>query len=429
MPTPPRIRVVRIIDRLNIGGPSKHVTWLTAGLNPEEFESILITGTVPPGEGDMGYFAADAGVTPIVINEMSREIGSRDLIVVARLLRQLWRFQPHIVHTHKAKAGAVGRVAAFLYRWLTPSALWLRPRSCRIVHTFHGHIFHSYYGPFKTRLFVAIERVLARLATDRIITISEQQRREIGDDFRVGSPAQLRVIPLGIDFDESIQPALAQPAPGLRAEFALGDEAILVGTAGRLCEVKNYGLLLRAAARVCKDSTLEPYFVIIGDGHLRPELERLVQELGISARVIFTGFRRDASALYRDLDLVALTSLNEGTPLTVIEGLNAGRAVVATAVGGVVDLLGAQQEVSGRLTICDHGVGVSGFDIETFAEGLRYLIERPQLRQDMGARGRAFVRKRLSKDRLIGEIEALYRELVGAAEETAVQETAAMISK
>jgi glycosyltransferase involved in cell wall biosynthesis len=154
-----------------------------------------------------------------------------------------------------------------------------------------------------------------------------------------------------------------------------------------------------------------------------------VQELGISARVIFTGFRRDASALYRDLDLVALTSLNEGTPLTVIEGLNAGRAVVATAVGGVVDLLGAQREVSGRLTICDHGVGVSGFDIETFAEGLRYLIERPQLRQDMGARGRAFVRKRLSKDRLIGEIEALYRELVGAAQETAVQETAAMISK
>jgi glycosyltransferase involved in cell wall biosynthesis len=376
----------------------------------------------------MVYFAADAGVTPIVINEMSREIGPRDLIVVARLLRQLWRFQPHIVHTHKAKAGAVGRVAAFLYRWLTPSALWLRPRPCRIVHTFHGHIFHSYYGPFKTRLFVAIERVLARVATDRIITISEQQRREIGDDFRVGSPAQLRVIPLGIDFDES-PPALAQQATGLRAEFVLGDEEILVGTAGRLCEVKNYGLLLRAAARVCGDSTIEPYFVIIGDGHLRPELEQLARELGISARVVFTGFRRDASALYRDLDLVALTSLNEGTPLTVIEGLHAGRAVVATAVGGVVDLLGAQQEVSGGLTVCDHGVGVSGFDVETFAEGLRYLIERPQLRQEMGARGRAFVRKRLSKDRLIGEIEALYRELVGTAEETAVRETAAVISK
>ena len=424
MHTPPRIRVARIIDRLNIGGPAKHVTWLTAGLNPEEFDSVLITGTVPPGEGDMGYFACEAGVTPIVIDEMSREIGPRDLIVVARLLRQLWRFQPHIVHTHKAKAGAVGRVAAFLYKWLTPSALWLRPRLCRIVHTFHGHIFHSYYGPFKTRLFIAIERILARFMTDRIITISEQQRREIGDHFRVGRPAQLRVIPLGIDFDEPTQPALS-----LRAEFALGDDAILIGTAGRLCEVKNYALLLRAAALVCGDSTLEPYFVIIGDGHLRPELERLAQELGIPARVIFTGFRRDASALYRDLDLVALTSLNEGTPLTVIEGLNAGRAVVATAVGGVVDLLGAQQEVSGRLTVCDHGVAVSGFDAEPFAEGLRYLIVRPQLRHEMGARGRAFVRERLSKNRLIGEIEGLYRELVGTAEETVVQETAAMISK
>ena len=138
------IRVIRIIDRLNIGGPAKHVAWLAAGLNSDEFETTLIAGTVPPGEGDMSYFARELGITPLAVKEMSRELSFRDALVIAKLVRQFFKLKPQIVHTHKAKAGAVGRVAAMIYNWLTPSALWLKPRRCMIAHTYHGHIFHSY---------------------------------------------------------------------------------------------------------------------------------------------------------------------------------------------------------------------------------------------------------------------------------------------
>jgi glycosyltransferase involved in cell wall biosynthesis len=406
--TEPHIRVVRIIDRLNIGGPAKHVTWLTAGLNDDEFATKLITGIVPPGEGDMSYFARGAGVAPIVIKEMSRELGLRDLLVIARLVRLLFRLQPQIVHTHKAKAGAVGRVAAVLYKWLTPSALWLRPRDCKIVHTFHGHTLHSYFGVLKTRLFILIERLLARFCTDRIITISEQQRAEINERFCIGRAKQFRVVPLGIDFDE------AEAAPtALRDKYGLAADELAIGIVGRLCEVKNHALLLQAARRVIElQPKLRVRFFIIGDGHLRNELEELAGELQITDRVIFTGFRDDATALYQGLDLVALTSLNEGTPLTLIEAMSNGRAVVATEVGGVVDILGRRQEQRDGFTLWEHGASAPSRDAEAFARALCHLLARADLRQTMGERGRNFVRASLSRDRLVRDIEALYRELI-----------------
>ncbi|MBK7598936.1 MAG: glycosyltransferase [Acidobacteria bacterium] len=145
------------------------MTWLTAGLDPARFETLLITGTVPPGEGDMSWFAHQAGITPVIIPEMSRELSLKDILVIFKLLREMIRFKPDIIHTHKAKAGAAGRSAGLIYKLLTGGR-------CKIIHTYHGHIFHSYYGKAKTSLFISIERALARLATDIIITISEQQR-------------------------------------------------------------------------------------------------------------------------------------------------------------------------------------------------------------------------------------------------------------
>jgi glycosyltransferase involved in cell wall biosynthesis len=405
-----RIRVVRIIDRLNIGGPAKHVTWLTAGLNPDEFETTLITGTVPPGEGDMSYFAHAAGITPVVIKEMSRELSIRDLLVIAKLVRLFLKLKPQIIHTHKAKAGAAGRVAAMIYKWFTPSALWLRPRQCRIAHTYHGHIFHSYYGTAKTKMFVAIERALARACTDRVIVISEQQRREIGETFRVGRPGQFRVVPLGLDLDET-----AARRGALRKELGIKDGDVAVGIVGRLCEVKNHAMFLDAAARLSK-SDQHARFVVIGDGHLREELQTRARDSGIGEKVSFTGFREDAVSLYADLDVVALTSLNEGTPLTLIEAMCCGRAVVATEVGGVVDVLGERRADTDGFTIWDHGVTAPSRDVESFARALRYLVERPELRREMGERGRAFVRARLSKARLLNDVENLYREMTGIRE-------------
>jgi glycosyltransferase involved in cell wall biosynthesis len=403
-----KVRVVRIIDRLNIGGPAKHVAWLSAGLDPEEFETVLITGTVPPGEGDMSYFARSAGVSPVTIKEMSRELGPRDIVVIAKLLGHLLRLKPQIVHTHKAKAGATGRIAAALYKWLTPSALWLRPRRCRIVHTFHGHIFHSYYGAAKTGIFLAVERALA-LVTDRIVTISEQQRREINEEFRVGRPAQFEVIPLGIDFDE-----FSRHSGRLREELGVEDDEMLIGIVGRLCEVKNHAMMLEAMARLNESlasSGPAIRLVVIGDGHLRPELERLAASLAVSDRVTFAGFREDAPSLYADLDIVALTSLNEGTPLTLIEAMSCGRVVATTEVGGVIDIMGERRKQDERFSIWDHGVTAPSKDVEAFARALKYLIERPEARREMGERGRAFVRSRLSRERLLLDTARLYKKL------------------
>src|SRR6185436_19966714 len=178
------MKVLRIIARLNVGGPARHVVWLTEGLS-RDYETLLVAGVVPPGEDDMSYVAASAGIEPLILREMSREISLKDALTVWKLYRLMLRERPDIVHTHTAKAGTVGRVAGFLYRWMTPATLVGRPRRCRFVHTYHGHVFHSYYGPSKTRLLLAVEKCLARLGTDRIVVISGQQRHEINEVFRV----------------------------------------------------------------------------------------------------------------------------------------------------------------------------------------------------------------------------------------------------
>jgi glycosyltransferase involved in cell wall biosynthesis len=399
-----RIRVVRIIDRLNVGGPAKHVTWLTAGLDPGRFETTLITGVVPESEGDMSYFARAAGVEPIVIEEMGRELSLGDVVVIFKILRELFRLKPHIVHTHKAKAGAVGRVAATIYKWLTPSALRLRPRELGVVHTYHGHVFHSYYGAAKTWLFIAIERALARFCADRIVAISERQRDEICRSFKVGRFEQFTVIPLGIDFDE-----IDSRRGRLRREIGVGADDVLVGVVGRLCEVKNHAMLIESAAKMKAAGTA---FVIVGDGHLRAELEAQARAAGLDGSVIFTGFRGDAASLYADFDIAALTSLNEGTPLALIEAMGCGCAAASTDVGGVADLMGRRRETLDGFTVWDHGVTAPSRDVEAFTNGLKYLIERPRLRREMGERGRAFVSSRLSKGRLVGDIENLYRGLI-----------------
>ncbi len=163
------MKVIRIIARLNVGGPAKHVVWLTSGLKDSGFETLLVTGKVPEGEEDMSYFAAEMGVIPRYFSEMSREISLNDAVTVWKLYRLFLRERPDIVHTHTAKAGTVGRTAGLLYRWLTPGVFIGKPRQCKFVHTYHGHVFHSYYGRGRTRLFLAVERLLARLVTDRLM--------------------------------------------------------------------------------------------------------------------------------------------------------------------------------------------------------------------------------------------------------------------
>jgi glycosyltransferase involved in cell wall biosynthesis len=408
------MKIVRIIARLNVGGPARHVVWLSAGLRNAETETLLVAGTVPSGEEDMGYFADQFGVKPLLIPEMSREVSLKDALIIWKLYRLFLRERPDIVHTHTAKAGTVGRIAGYLYRWTTPAALLGRPRQCRFVHTYHGHIFHSYYGPLKTRLFLFIEKCLARLITDRIIVVSEQQRREIHETFGVGRTSQFVVVPLGLDtgyFAHSKDRGRL-----FREEIGVKADDVLVGIVGRLTEIKNHQLFLRALKNF-QDAwqATQPAvrFVVIGDGNLRGQLEAEAKFLRLDG-LVFAGSRKDPENFYPALDVVALTSRNEGTPLTLIEAMANGRPVIATAVGGVVDLLGDTngQNHSERYTICQRGISVPSNDPDAFAAGLSRLIEDPDLRYQMGNRGLDFVVTNYSKDRLLNDIRALYRDLL-----------------
>jgi glycosyltransferase involved in cell wall biosynthesis len=408
------MKVLRIIARLNVGGPARHVVWLTEGLKPAGYDTLLVAGVVPPGEDDMSYVAAASGVHPFTLPQMSREISVKDALTIWKLFRLMRREQPDIVHTHTAKAGTVGRVAGLMYSRLTPAAL--AGRRCRFVHTYHGHVFHSYYGKAKTRLFLGIERFLARFATDRIIVISEQQRREINEVFRVGRGEQFAVIPLGIEL--STYASWRDRRPRLRAELKLNDDDVLIGIVGRVTEIKNHDLFLRAAALLKKTIRRRVCFAIIGGGSLRRDLEAQAKSLGLTEDVLFLGTRNDPEDFYPACDIVALTSLNEGTPLTLIEAMANARPVIATAVGGVVDLLGSpvlppeKRDDRAGYQLCERGVSVASGDADGLARGFAHLIEDPRLRDELGRIGCEFVKRNYGKERLLADMAELYRNLM-----------------
>ena len=431
------MKILRIIARLNVGGPARHVAWLTAATRRAGIESLLVAGIVPPGEDDMTYFAAAQGITPVIIREMSREISSKDIVTIWKLFRLFLRERPDIVHTHTAKAGTVGRVAGWLYRWLTLSGLWGRPRPCFFVHTYHGHIFHSYYGTFKTRLFLAIEKVLARM-TDRVVVLSQQQYREIHGEFGIGRQGQFAVVPEGqfaiipLGLDTRLFANWEQRRRAARSDLGIGAADLAIGIVGRLTAVKNHALFLNAAARYRElfglvatigGESRPVRFILVGDGDLRQVLEGQARALELRDELIFAGLRDDPENFYPALDVVALTSLNEGTPLTLIEAMANSRPVIATAVGGVEDLLGNcdptatmrsnAQSGSAAFQICERGISVKSNDLEGFCQGLRFLLENAELCREMGERGRAFVEQNYSKERLAADVLALYEGLIG----------------
>jgi Glycosyltransferase len=398
------MKILRIIARLNVGGPARHVVWLSSALNNEQYTTQLVAGSVPQGEEDMSYFADEHEVRPLYLKEMSRELSLKDAISIWKLFRQMREFRPDIVHTHTAKAGTVGRIAALLYRWSTRTPV-------KVVHTFHGHVFHSYYGGLKTKIFLFIERLLARVATDRIVVITDQQLCEINREFGVGRAEQFDVIPLGIDlskFNDS-GPLRRQ----FRDEFGFSDDDVVVTFVGRLTEIKNISMFLRSAALYRSsggDHKLR--FLIVGDGHLRTRLEAEAIELGLEELVIFAGNRTDTASVYAGSDIVALTSLNEGTPLSLIEAMAADRPVISTTVGGVVDLLGNRHEDRGSFCRYNRGLGVASGDAESLFQGLAYLAENSEVRVEMAKKGQEFVYKMYSKDRLVNDIKELYGRLL-----------------
>ena len=406
------MKIVNIIARLNVGGSARHVVWLTKDLQDREFQSVLITGkTVAGEEDDMSYFAAENGVEIISIPEMQRDLTPKDAISLWKIYRRFLLEKPDIVHTHTAKAGTIGRIAGFFYRWMTWKTLLGKPRRVKFVHTFHGHFFHSYYSKSKTKIFLFIEKMLARFATDIIIVISRQQFGEIHEQFGVGKTKQLRVIPLGIDF----QPFADRQAKKeiLRREIGAANAEILVGLIGRLTEIKNHSLFLRVAKLYGeKPDAPKLKFIIIGDGHLREKLEAEAETLGVKNSVIFLGNRNDADVFYAGLDIIALTSLNEGTPLSLIEAMANEKAVISTSVGGVLDLLGGIEQEKQGFQIRERGVSSPSDDAAGFCNGLIYLATDAKMRKTLGQKGRKFIEAQYGKERLMSDMKNLYRELM-----------------
>jgi glycosyltransferase involved in cell wall biosynthesis len=406
MPRP--VKIVRIIARLNTGGPAIHTILLTRALHGERFTSRLVTGVVGPGEGDMRYYAEKQRVVPLVIPELGRAVSPLDdLRALVQLFKVLRRERPDVVHTHTAKAGLLGRLAAIAYNLL--AGLAGAPRA-RIVHTFHGHVFHGYFSPMVSRVLVLAERILA-VGTDRVIAISERIREDLVERYRICGPAKVAVVALGLDFGWT--GGLDEAAGQLRAAHHVPAGTVGVGIVGRLTDVKNHALLLEAV-RDCPDLRL----FVFGDGELRGALEEAARGSGIEDRVLFVGWEREPARIYADLDVVCLTSRNEGTPVALIEAMAAGRPFVATQVGGVPDLMvGEPIEHSEGFAVYGNGILVPSGDARALAAALGYLADRPSLRQAMGVVGQAAVLKRFSAERLVQDVEAVYLQLLGSSPE------------
>lgn len=381
-----RLRILRVITRLNVGGPAQHVTILTAGLDPARYESWLVSGSEHPAEGSLIDYARAHGVEPIVVSDLvpTASLGPRDVRAFRRLYRIMRNRRPHIVHTHTAKAGFLGRLAGRLAR--VPI----------VVHTYHGHVLAGYYDRPMNVALRRMEQALARM-TDCLVAVSERVRDDLVA-LGVAEASRVRVIPLGLELD----PFLASdPLRGqFRREWGLDPTHRLVGIVGRIFAIKNHRLFLEAAALVAKADP-SARFIVVGDGDLRSKMEEHARTLGIAPLVVFTGWRRDLPRIYADLDVLVVSSNNEGTPVSAIEAMAAGKPVVATHVGGLPDLVADGR--SGRLVPPGDAAALAWAVIELLANGA--------VRARMGCEGRATAQARYGATRLVADVGRLYDEL------------------
>jgi glycosyltransferase involved in cell wall biosynthesis len=342
----------------------------------------------------MVYLAHELGVEPVIVPELGREISPLDDVkALVALIHLMRRVRPHIVHTHTAKAGFLGRLAAFL------SGVPV------IIHTYHGHVFHSYFSPLKTRGFIMLEQLMA-LVSDAILTISGTLKRDL-IALRIASAEKIRIIPLGLNLSPLSR--VSTWCGTFRSELGYGADTPLVVIVGRLVPVKNHDLFLSAAQQVAL-AMPTVRFVIVGDGERRTELEALTLRLGLADVVCFTGWRRDLPIIYADTSVLVLTSRNEGTPVSILEAMAAGVPVVATAVGGVPDVL-----MEGRL-----GTLVPPDDPDAVARAIMTSLrarEHPHM-----AEARVWVLKQYDSARLIADLRGLYVELLARNGYTIQQE-------
>lgn len=391
-------RILRILNRLAVGGPVLNALYLSRYLSPE-YETLLVVGERESHEKSAEYLANELGIHFITIPEMGRSINpATDYNAYRKLKKLIKSYQPDIVHTHAAKPGALGRMAAASEK--VPA----------IVHTFHGHVFHSYFNSAKSKFFINTERFLGK-RSHAIIAISEQQRKELVNDFRIAPPEKFRVVPLGFDLDK-FRTAQEEKRARFRTEFNVKDDEIAIGIIGRLVPVKNHYLFMKAIRHVFDQTAKKVKAFIIGDGETRQDLENVAREVNISFTteksrehihpLVFTSWRSDVDTINAGLDIVCLTSFNEGTPVSLIEAQAAGKPIVSTRVGGISDIL-----VEGET-----GLLADVQDAEAFSNHLLRLVEDDELRFRLGSNSHQHVMERFSYQRLVNDMSQLYSELL-----------------
>jgi glycosyltransferase involved in cell wall biosynthesis len=390
------VKVLRILNRFNIGGPTHNATFLTKFLEPE-FKTKLIAGKKLESEAGSEFMLKNYEIDYEIIDDMSRSINLlkdfRSFIKIRKIIKD---FKPDIVHTHASKSGALGRLASISMS--VPI----------IIHTFHGHVFHSYFGYLKTKFYIFLERYLASKSS-AIIAISKLQKDELIDDFKICSPDKMHVIPLGFDL-EKFQSNVDLNRDLFRKEFGLLDEEIAIGIVGRLTPIKNHTFFLKAIQNIQNKTSNKFKVFIIGDGEDKEYIQNLANEFHLKNNlsdqenplIYFTSWRKDMDVVYAGLDIVALTSLNEGTPVTLIEAQAANKPIVSTNVGGVLDVVleGITANTCSRE------------DINSFSKNLSDLIDNNYLRKKMGSSGYNHVTSLFSYRRLVKDVSILYKNLL-----------------
>jgi glycosyltransferase involved in cell wall biosynthesis len=392
----PPIKVLRVIARLNVGGPALHVAYLTAGLAERGYDTTLVAGSLAYGEKSMSFVAEQRGVKIEALEQLHREIAPlSDVRAILRLARLIRRERPTILHTHTAKAGAVGRLAALLAGSARPPI---------VVHTFHGHVLRGYFNPLVTFAFRTLERLLARVTTV-LVAVSPEVRDDLVA-LGVAPASKFTVIRLGIELDERTGAADGHET---RRHLGLPQDAFVVGWVGRMTAVKRTTDVLRAIKSL-EERGIDAYLCLVGDGPDRNAVERYAHELGITRRCVLVGYQDDVARFYDAMDVLLLPSANEGTPVSVIEALAAGRPAVATRVGGISDVL--RDGVDGFL--------VEPGDVDALAARLAELAADPARRAAMGEAGRGRVIERYAVLRLVDDVDRLYRTLIASADGVAV---------
>ncbi|MFT4679202.1 MAG: glycosyltransferase involved in cell wall biosynthesis [Flavobacteriales bacterium] len=386
-------RILRILNRFNLGGPTYNASYLAKYIGAE-YETRLVGGHHDPHEKSSTHLLHDLEVPFEYVPHMNRAIDfGKDRKAYQWLCKEIAEFKPDIVHTHAAKAGAIGRLAAS--KMGVPA----------IVHTFHGHVFDGYFSPVKTEVFKQAERYLAK-KSDAIVAISPEQKNDLTEKYGICSPEQTHTIRLGFDLSRFSQGQAGKRA-SFRSKWNLSEEVVVVSIVGRLTGIKNHLMFLQAMAKVLASSTVPIVGLVVGGGELDEILKSWCIERNMmyspesASGILFTGWELEVDHVMAASDIVAMTSFNEGTPVSLIEAQAAGVSVVSTDVGGVKDIV--QHGASGLL--------VESEDETAFAEGLSQLIASKDLRAKFGETGK-MIAPSYSYKRLATDMRRLYESLL-----------------